>query len=461
MGPPEGPDLDVLSRSPHDEHDENMEQQQIIDACLKHTMYSWSATGKVDPLPVARAEGIYLYGPEGQRWLDFNSQLMSVNIGHSHPKVVAAMKKAAEGLLYVYPGTATEARAKLSLRLAELVPGDLNTFFFTLGGAEANENAIKAAKLYTGRSKILARYRSYHGATNATMQLTGDPRRIPNEPGMPGVVHVMDPWPYSYSFGATEEEITRNNLVYLEEVIQYEGPESIAAMFIEPVTGTNGILPPPAGYLKGLRALLDKYGILLVCDEVMAGWGRTGKLFAFEHGEIVPDILTMAKGLTSSYVPLGAMAVSDAIAAHFRDNVFWGGLTYNAHAFAMEVALAAVDVLVGEGMVENAAAMGKVMRREMDRLKDKHPCVQTSRQIGLFGMVDLQKADGTPIAPYNGTHPAMGKLASFFRENGLFTFIRWGSFMCNPPLCITEEQLLEAFAIVDRGLDVVDDAIRA
>jgi len=436
-----------------------MKQQEIIDACLKHSLYTWSATGKVHPLPIERAEGIWLYGPEGQKWLDFNSQLMSVNIGHSHPKVVEAMKKAAEGLIYAFPGTATEARAKLGKRLSELVPGDLNTFFFTLGGAEANENAIKLAKQFTGRPKILARYRSYHGATNACMQLTGDPRRIPNEPGMPGVVHVMDPWPYDYSFGDSDEEITDNNLTYLEEVIQYEGPSAIAAMFIEPVTGTNGILPPPKGYLAGLKKLLEKYDILLVCDEVMAGWGRTGKLFAFEHGGIVPDIVTMAKGLTSSYVPLGAVGVSDRIADHFRENVFWGGLTYNSHPFALTVALAAVDVLVGEGMVENAAKMGEVMRGHMARMKESHACVRDFRQIGLFGMIDLQDNDGNRIAKYNETPAVMGKLGQFFRDNGLFTFIRWGSFMCNPPLCITEEQLGEAFAIIDRGLSEIDRAI--
>jgi taurine--2-oxoglutarate transaminase len=437
-----------------------MDQKAVVEACLKHTLYTWSATGKVDPLPVERAEGIWLYGPEGQKWLDFNSQLMSVNVGHSHPKVVEAMKKAAEGLIYAFPGTATEARAKLSKRLSELVPGDINTFFFTLGGAEANENAIKLAKQFTGRPKILARYRSYHGATNACMQLTGDPRRIPNEPGMPGVVHVMDPWPYDYSFGDTDEEITTNNLTYLEEVIQYEGPSSIAAMFIEPVTGTNGILPPPKGYLAGLKKLLEKYDILLACDEVMAGWGRTGKLFAFEHGGIVPDLVSMAKGLTSSYVPLGAVGVSDRIADHFRENVFWGGLTYNSHPFAMSVALAAVDVLVGEGLVENAAKMGEVMRGHMATMKDKHACVRDFRQIGLFGMIDLQNADGSRIAKYNETPPVMGQLGKFFRDNGLFTFIRWGSFMCNPPLCITEEQIGEAFDIIDRGLSQVDDAIK-
>ncbi len=436
-----------------------MHTREMIDLCLKHSMFTWAASGKVDPLPIARAEGVYLYTPEGKRIIDFNSQLMSVNIGHAHPKVIEAMKRQLDELVYVYPGAATAVRARLSKKLAELVPGDINTFFYTLGGAEANENALKAARLFTGRQKILSRYRSYHGATNATMQLTGDPRRWPNEPGGPGFVHVLDPRPYDYSFGATEAEQTANNLAYLEEVITYEGPETIAAMFVETVTGTNGILPPPAGYLQGLKALLSKHGILLVCDEVMCGLGRTGKLFAFEHWDVVPDIVTMAKGLTSSYFPLGAMGVSDRIAAHFRDNVFWGGLTYNSHPVGLATAEAVVDVMLGEGMIENAAAMGQVMRREMDRLQAKHPSVAEARQIGLFGMIDLRRdSKGTRLAPYNGTHPAMGKLGAFFREQGLFTFIRWSSFMCNPPLCITEEQLLEAFAIVDRGLEITDEA---
>tara|TARA_R110002072_G_scaffold165409_4_gene318579 strand:+ start:204 stop:1508 length:1305 start_codon:yes stop_codon:yes gene_type:complete len=431
----------------------------MIDLCKKHSMYTWSANGKVNPLPIERAEGIYLYQPDGTRIIDFNSQLMSVNIGHGHPQVIAAMQKQMESLIYCFPGTATPVRARLSQKLAQLVPGDINTFFYTLGGAEANENAIKAARAFTGRHKILSRYRSYHGATNACMQLTGDPRRWANEPGAPGFIRVMDPRPYDYSFGETEEEQTENNLRYLREVIQYEGGHTIAAMFVETVTGTNGIMPPPKGYLQGLKALLDEHGILLICDEVMCGWGRTGKLFAFEHYDVVPDIVCMAKGLTSSYIPLGAMGVSDRIAAHFQDNVFWGGLTYNAHALSLATAEAVIDVLIGEGMVENAVKMGAVMRSEMDRLQAKHVSVREGRQLGLFGMIDIQKnSQGEPIAPYNGTHPAMGKLGNFFRDEGLFTFIRWGSFMCNPPLCITEDQLLEAFEIVDRGLEITDEA---
>jgi taurine--2-oxoglutarate transaminase len=437
----------------------SMSSEEMIATCLEHTMFSWSASAKVDPLPIARAEGVYLYTPDGQRILDFNSQLMSVNVGHSHPKVVAAIKKAADGVLYVYPGAVTEARARLGKRLAQLSPGDIDSFFFTLGGAEANENAIRAARLYTGRNKILSSYRSYHGAMGSTIQATGDPRRLPNEPGAPGFVHVMPPWPYQYSFGADEDEITRNHLRYLAEVIDYEGPNRIAAMIIETVVGTNGILPPPRGWMQGLRELLDRHGILLICDEVMCGFGRTGKLFAVEHYGVVPDILTMAKGLTSSVVPLGAMGVRRKIADHFRDNVFWGGLTYNAHPFACAIALAAVDVMIEEGMVENAARLESVMRAEFERLRAKHRSFHVGRCIGLFGIIDVRRnSKNDPIAAYDQSHPAMGKLAAFFKAEGLFTFVRWNSFMCNPPLCITEAQLREGFEIIDRGLDITDAA---
>ncbi len=434
-----------------------MDAQTMIELCKKHTLYAWSANDTVDPLAVVRADGCYLYTADGQKVLDFNSQLMSVNIGHGHPKVIEAIKRQLDELIFVYPGTATAVRARVGQKLAQLTPGDINTFFFTLGGAEANENAIKAARLYTGRSKILSRYRSYHGATNATMQLTGDPRRWPSEPGMPGVIRVMDPQPYTFSFGESEEEKTRNNLTYLEEVIQYEGPQNIAAMFLESVTGTNGILAPPKGYLQGLRKLLDKYGILMICDEVMAGMGRTGKMYAFEHGDIIPDIVTMAKGLTASYLPLGAMGLRDHVADHFRKNVFWGGLTYNSHPVALACAEAVLDVVVEEKLVERSASMGKLMRSEMERLQAKHRSVLTTRNIGLFGIVETQKdTKGTPMAPYNGSHPAMAELGKFFRQNGLFTFQRWNNFMCNPPLTISEAELREGFEIIDRGLEITD-----
>lgn len=434
-----------------------MDSNTIIDLCKKHTLYSWSKGEAVDPIPVARAEGVYFYTPEGHRFLDFNSQQMSVLIGHGHPKVIAAIKRQLDELVYACPSTATAVRARVGQQLADLLPGDINTFFFTLGGAEANENAVRAARLFSGRQKILSRYRSYHGGTNLTMQLTGDPRRWANEPGTPGIVRVLDPEPYDYSFGRTDEERTQNNLRYLEEVIQYEGPHTIAAMIIETVTGTNGILPPPKGYLAGLRRLLDRYGILLICDEVMCGFGRTGKMFAFEHGDILPDMVTMAKGLTSSYLPLGAVGMRDPIAQHFQKNVFWGGLTYNAHALSLAAAEACLQVMQEERLVENAARLEPVMRAEMDRLKAKHRSVKACRAIGLFGMIDLQRdRNGTPLAPYNGSHPVMAALSQFFRKEGLYTFLRWGSFMCNPPLCIAESQLREGFAIIDRGLDLVD-----
>lgn len=436
-----------------------MNSEEMVRLCRKHTMYTWTRGDAVDPLPVQRAEGVYMYTPEGERILDFNSQLMCVNIGHGHPKVLEAMKRQMEELTYVYPGTATPVRARVGKLLSEITPGNLNTFFFTVGGADANENAIRAAKLYTGRPKILARYRSYHGATNLTMQLTGDPRRLANEPGSPGVIHVMDPRPYNYSFGSTDAEKVEQNLRYLEEVIEYEGGHNIAAMICETVTGTNGIQPPPEGYFPALKKLLEKHGILLICDEVMAGFGRTGKMFAFEHYGIVPDLLTMAKGLTSAYAPLGALALSDPIAEHFETNVFWGGLTYNSHALGLSAAEACIQVMQEEKLVENAVEMGKVMRAHMDRMIAKHPSACEGRQLGLFGMMDVCKnSAGDLIAPYGGTHPAMQQLAAFFRKEGLFTFVRWSHFMCNPPLCINEEQLDEAFEIIDRGLEITDAA---
>ena len=439
-----------------------MTTEEMIALCKKHTMYSWAATDAVTPLPIERAEGVWLWTPDGRRLIDWNSQLMCVNIGHGHPRVRDAIVSQLDKLAFAYPGTATEIRARVGKLLSEIVPGDIHTFFFTLGGAEANESAIKAARLVTGRFKILARYRSYHGGTNAALQLTGDPRRLPNEPGMPGVIHVFDPVPYRFSFGETDEERTRRNLEYLEEVITYEGPSEIAAIFIEAVPGSNGILPPPAGYLAGLRALLDRHGILLVCDEVMSGFGRTGRLFAFEHGGIVPDIVTMAKGLTSSYIPLGAMGVSDAIAAHFRKSVFWGGLTYNSHPVALAAAEAAIRVLLDEGMVENAARLDPVMRAEMARLAERHPSVGEGRNVGLFGAFDIvRNPAGELLAPYGGSHPALAEMNRWLLDHGLFTFIRWSTVMCNPPLCITEAELRAGFAILDQALDIADRAFEA
>jgi taurine--2-oxoglutarate transaminase len=294
------------------------------------------------------------------------------------------------------------------------------------------------------------------------MMATGDPRRWPNEPGAAGFVHFMDPTPYDYSFGSTDEERAANHLRYLRETIEAEGPKTIAAIIVESVTGTNGILPKPKGWFQGVRALCDEHGIVLIADEVMAGFGRTGRWFAFEHGGIVPDIVTMAKGLTSSYVPLGAMGVNAKIAEHFENNVFWGGLTYNAHTFALATADAVLDVMIEEDLVGNAARMQAVMQDEMARAKERHPSVRGWRNVGLFGIVELQKKrDGTYMAPFTGSHPAIKALNKRLLEDGVFTITPGSGVMCNPPLCIREDEIREVFGVLDRALAITDDAVEA
>src|SRR5215217_1512413 len=339
----------------------NLSGEEIVELCRRHTIFEWSAQAAVDPIPVARAKGIYFWTPEGKRFLDFNSQLMCVNIGHGDARVLRAIQEQAAVLAYANPFMATEPRARLGAKLAEITPGDIDSFFFTNGGAEANENAIKVARWVTGRQKILARYRSYHGGTAGAISLTGDPRRWAAEPGIPGVVHVADPY-HGIQRGWDDVPLALANL---EEVIQLEGPHTIAAFFVETVTGTNGILVPPDGYLQGVRALCTKYGILMVADEVMAGFGRTGEWFAVNHWGVVPDLLTMAKGLTSAYVPLGAVGMRRPIAESFKDKVFYGGLTYNSHPLGCATALATIAVYEEDDLIARAKRMGEVMTRHM------------------------------------------------------------------------------------------------
>ena len=434
-----------------------MSGKDIVDLSRKHTLFEWSAQSKVDPIPVARAKGIYFYTPEGKRFIDFNSQLMSVNIGHGDERVIQAIAEQAATLAYANPFMATEVRARLGAKLAEITPGDIDTFFFTNGGAEANENAIKLARFFTGRHKIIARYRSYHGATAGAITLTGDPRRWAAEPGIPGVIHVLDPY-HGIERGWESAE---SSLAMIEETIQLEGPNTIAAFILEPVTGTNGVLVPPEGYLEGLRKLCDKYGILMIADEVMSGFGRTGEWFAVNHWKVVPDLLTMAKGLTSSYLPLGAVGMRHHIAQHFQDKVFYGGLTYNSHPMGCAAALATIRVYEEDGLLDNSKKMGAIMKALGDDLRAKHPSVGAVRSIGLFGIVELIRSRKTlqPLAPFNGASDEMAALARFFREQGLYTFVRWNTFFTNPPLCITEQQLREAFAIIDRGLEITDKAV--
>jgi taurine--2-oxoglutarate transaminase len=433
-----------------------MTGDEIVALSRKHTIFEWSAQGAVEPIPVSRAKGVYFWTPEGKRFLDFNSQLMCVNIGHGDPRVVKAIQDQAAVLPYANPFMATEPRARLGAKLAEITPGDIDVFFFTNGGAEANENAFKIARAVTGRTKILARYRSYHGGTAAAIAATGDPRRW-TQPAMPGIVHVLDPY-HGIERGWDSADAS---LQYLEEVIQLEGPQTIAAFILETVTGTNGILVPPDGYLQGVRALCDRHGILMIADEVMSGFGRTGKWFAVDHWGVVPDILTMAKGLTSAYVQLGAVGVRRGIADHFQAKPFPGGLTYNSHTLACAGALAAIGVIEEDRLVERAETTGRLMADVLADLAARHPSVGAVRSIGLFGVVELVKTRGTrePMAPFNGTSPVMTALGKFFREEGLYTFVRWNYFFTNPPLSITEGELREGFAIIDRALAIADKAV--
>jgi len=429
----------------------------MVDLCKRHTLYEWSAQSKVDPIPVARAKGIYFWTPEDKRFIDFNSQLMSVNIGHGDERVITAIHEQLSQLAYANPFMAHEPRARLGAKLAEITPGDIDTFFFTNGGAEANENAIKIARFFTGRHKIIARYRSYHGATAGSISLTGDPRRWAAEPGIPGVVRVLDPY-HGIERGWESAE---SSLQMIEETIQLEGAHTIAAFILETVVGTNGILIPPDGYLEGVRKLCDKYGILMIADEVMAGFGRTGEWFAIDHWKVVPDLICMAKGLTSSYIPLGAVGMRHHIAQHFQKNVFYGGLTYNSHPVGCAAALATIRVYEEDRLIDNARNMGAILKQLGADLQANHPSVGAVRSVGLFGIVELIRNRKTrePMAPFNGTSEEMQALGKFFRDQGLYTIVRWNSFYTNPPLCIDEQQLREAFEIIDKGLEITDRAV--
>ncbi|HEX6843939.1 MAG TPA: aminotransferase class III-fold pyridoxal phosphate-dependent enzyme, partial [Actinomycetota bacterium] len=397
---------------------------EVVELSKRYTLYDWSAQSKILPMPVDRAEGVYFYTTDGTRYLDFNSQLMGVNIGHGDKRVIDAIQKQGEKLPYITPFAAYETRALLGQKLASLWPGDLEKSFFTLGGAEANENAIRMARAYTGRQKIMVRYRSYHGATYLTVNLTGDPRRWANEnPPVAGIVRVLDP----YHGSDRPQETAEEALARLEEQIVLEGPETIAAFILETVTGTNGILVPPDGYLQGVRDLCTKYGILYIADEVMAGFGRTGEWFAVNHWDVVPDLMATAKGLTSSYLPLGAVAIKPEIAAYFDDHVFYGGLTYNSHPMSCAAAIAAIAVLEEDDLVGNAKRLEPVMRRHHEELAATHPSVGLHRNIGLFGALELVSDPETnaPLSPYNVTNETMAAVNRRLLERGLFTLVRW------------------------------------
>eukprot|EP00602_Paraphysomonas_sp_CaronLab_P001843 CAMPEP_0185018372 /NCGR_PEP_ID=MMETSP1103-20130426/1120_1 /TAXON_ID=36769 /ORGANISM="Paraphysomonas bandaiensis, Strain Caron Lab Isolate" /LENGTH=445 /DNA_ID=CAMNT_0027548165 /DNA_START=121 /DNA_END=1458 /DNA_ORIENTATION=- len=441
-----------------------MTGEEIVQSCKEYTMWSWSAQQAVDPIVMTKAEGIYFWDDKGKRYTDFNSQLMCTNIGHSHPKVIQAIKDQADELSYAGPAMATRVRAEFGPLLAKHTPGDLNKFFFTLGGAEANENALKFAKLHTGRSKVITRYKGYHGGSHGAMMLTGDPRRWPNERnGMSGIVRVFDPYKYRsllYREGMPDEEFSDLMVRQLEETILYENPDDIAAMFLETVTGTNGLIPPPEGYLQGVRRLLSKYGIMMVCDEVMCGVGRTGEWFACDHWDVVPDILTMAKGVTSAHTPLGVVAIKPEIAASFDKRPFFGGLTYMGHPMCLAAGVACLKVLEEENIVTRAKETGVHLRAQLERMMDRHPSVGDVRSIGLFGGMELVKNRKTkePLVPYGGAHPAMPQMIKFMRDKGVFIFAAQNMLLTNPPLIITKEQIDETFEIIDEALLIADAA---
>ena len=433
--------------------------QEIVQMNREFTFFSWSVQGQTNPIPVEKAEGIYFWDMDGKRYIDFSSQLMNTNIGHQHPKVVKAIQDQAAKLCFVHPGNATEPRGLLGKKLAEVTPGNLKKTFFTLGGSEANENAIKIARFYTGRHKILARYRSYHGATHGSIALTGDYRRLAVEPAMPGSVHFLDPFCYRCPFGQKIESCKRECLSHLEEVIRYEGPDKIAAIIMEGVVGSNGLIVPPDDYWPRVREICTKYGILLISDEVMSGWGRTGKWFAVDNWDVTPDIITTAKGITSGYMPLGAVIVSEPIAKFFDDKYLYAGLTYNGHALACAAAVATIKVYEEDNLLENAVMVGKHLGQALEDIKSRHASVGDVRYIGLFSAIELvtNRETKESFAP-----SVMTEVGKHLRQNGLFTFImanNMGSIVfIVPPLCITKEQLDEGLEIIEKALKITDQA---
>lgn len=433
-----------------------------VAAHKRHVITSWATQGAVNPLPVVRAEGSRFYDADGRSYLDFQSQLVNMNLGHQHPKLVDAIKKQAETLCYIGPSMADTARSELAALIAEVTPGDLTASFFTTGGAAANENAIKLARSYTGRHKVIARYRSYHGATAGAISLTGDPRRWPAEPGMPGVVRMLDPYTYRCPAGHPDPCPVCTGAPHLEEILQYENPDTVAAVILETVTGTNGIIPPPDGYLRAIREVCDRHGILLICDEVMAGFGRTGDWFACDRYDVVPDILTTAKGLNSGYVPLGAMVVSAEIRDWLVDHRFSGGLTYSGHPLACATGVASIQIMREEGLVANARDRGAQLMAGLRALAERHPSIGDVRGVGLFCGLELvtDRATREPLVPFNGKGDAaapMSRMVKAAMQRGLYLSANNNVLRLTPPLIITEAEVSEALAVLDDVLGGCDE----
>ena len=439
------------------------EAQEIIQDNLDYTLFSWSKQKGHSPIAVKYAEGVYLYDYDGKRIIDFSSGLMNVNIGHGNQRITEAVLKQMQEVSYVTPSCVTKVRGELGKKLAKICPGDLNKSFFTLCGATSIENAIKLARLYTGRHKILTRYQSYHGSSNGAMTASGDPRKLPvDSQQAPNFVHFDLPIAYRWEYG--EENLLKETVAGLERMIAYEGPGNIAAILLEGESGSSGCLKYPVGYLKAVREICNKHGILLIMDEVMSGFGRTGKWFGFENHDIIPDMICMAKGLTCGYLPFGCLQVSNKIASKFDDTMLALGLTYSAHPVACAAALETLKIYEDEGLIENAAAMGKYMEEQVEKLKLQHPSIGDFRNTGLLGCIELVKNRTTkePMAPFNAKPDemvVMNKVAAKIKELGMYTFVRWGYIFVAPPLCVTKQQIDEGLAIISEAIKIADEHV--
>ena len=440
------------------------EGKRAYDLDRKHVFHSWSAQAQITPMTIVASDGSYVWDGDGTKLLDFSGQLVFTNIGHQHPKVVAAIAEQAAKLCTVAPQHVNAARSEAARLIAERTPGDLNHVFFTNGGADAVEHAVRMARLHTGRYKVLSRYRSYHGGTDTAVNLTGDPRRYPNDYASAGVVHFNGPFLYRSSFYAeTEQQESERALEYLERLIQHEGPSSFAAIILESVPGTAGIMVAPPGYMAGVREICDRYGIVMIADEVMAGFGRTGKWFAIEHFDVVPDLMTFAKGVTSGYVPLGGVAISDAIYSTFADRAYPGGLTYSGHPLACAAAVATITAMEDEGMVANAARIGEdVLGPGLEKLAAQHPSVGEVRGLGVFWAIELVSNPDTrePLAPYGGSSPAMNAVVAACKANGLLPFANFNRIHAVPACNITDDEVNDGLRALDAALTVADEHVR-
>jgi len=439
-----------------------MSHNDLIAASKAHTLASWTAQQDWKPNSMVRGEGVYFWDGDGKRYIDWSSQLINVNVGHGHPHVIKAIQEQAERVCYAYPGIATDVRGRLAEMIRGITPEGLGKSFFTLGGADAVENSMKIARLYTGRQKILTRYRSYHGATFGAMVAGGDPRRLANEPGVPWIVHFHGPYAYRNPIYRQRTEEQGDEIIadLLEQTVLYEGPENIAAILLEGYSGSSGILQGGDVFWKRVQEICDTYGILLIIDEVMSGFGRTGKWFGIDHyPSVKPDMMTLAKGLTSGYVPLGAVVVKDEIAEYFEKNTLWCGLTYSAHALACAAGIANIEVYEEEGLIERSAEMGKILSKGLAQLADSHPSVGEIRGIGLHQVIEIVKNRDSREAMSDFNQPLsepMRKVAEILRQEGVNTFVRWNWIFNAPPLVIDEGQIQEGLGIIDKALTEAD-----